>query len=202
MMTSMERNELCEQPAGQALVQLVVVNELAKQVSENAIQVNLMAINAMLASRQAVRGNSGFQVVSQELRSLSGRLDSVMHDLEDKVTNSVHAVSNFIRLRHRLAILGRITASRHERMDRLMLAKLDQIHCDQTEIDGKRSELRLVAHRAMRLCVTGTALAVNARIEALQAGSMAGKLDQVADRVATAMTETRHVLKQIEKLLE
>ncbi len=70
------------------LTRAVRINREIKYITSASRQVNLVAINALLTSRQAGKRSLGFAVVSRELRMLASSLESLMEGL-DKVISAL-----------------------------------------------------------------------------------------------------------------
>jgi len=182
------------------LRQMAVVNEYVKEVLRISAEVNLVALNAMLAAHQAGESSRGFGVVSSELRVLSGKLDKEMLYLVELVSGAVRDTAVLQRRRRILRLLN--IANQGERAASLLgdvLAReVVALHEASRVIQARKQLLRVQVLRTLKLCATGNALARSAKIESVYGGVMLGTLRQVANRIESAVDEILATLKQIQ----
>lgn len=187
-------------PAQVVPMQLVVrVNSGIRQVIAISRRVNLVAVNAMLAARQAGSQARGFGVVSAELRAFSSQLSQQMQDLDGLIYELVHGVAEAAHISRR----QRYMADTRQCEDAAPHLAAAAAHIEQTlgAIDAASSErwigLRTRLERALRLCGTGIALSRAAKIEAVYGGVLAGGLRQVAEEIEMAILDILGTLKQL-----
>jgi hypothetical protein len=181
-------------------MQLVVrVNSGIRQVIAISRRVNLVAVNAMLAAKQAGSQARGFGVVSAELRAFSSQLSQQMQDLDGFIYELVHGVAEAAHIGRRRRYIEQTRqceiAAPH------LAAAAARIEQRLAAIDGLSNErwigLRSRLDRALRLCGTGIALSRAAKIEAVYGGVLAGGLRQVAEEIETAILDILDTLKKL-----
>ena len=186
--------------AGGRPLQLVVeISAGIRQVTALSRQVNLVALNAMLAAKQA--GSQARGIVSGELRQFSGQLDRQMHELGDFIGDLVHSVAESARIRLHVAHLDQIPAAIQPRL----AGAATRIEARQAQIDSDGSErwfgLGNRLDHALRLCNTGIALSRAAKIEAVYGQALATSLRQVADEIEDAIITILGTIKQLRRAL-
>lgn len=182
------------------LMRMAVANEHVKKVLRISAEVNLVALNAMLAAHGAGEGSRGFGVVSSELRVLSRSLDREMFKLVETFSGVVRGTAVLQQQRHVLRLLSE--ANRGERTAGLLGGLLHRKNSELQEADQairfKRQYVQNQVERTLRLCATGHALARSAKIEAVYGGAMVAVLRQVADQIEEAVSQILMALKQIQ----
>lgn len=186
---------------GQSLQLVVEISAGIRQVTALSSQVNLVALNAMLAAKQAGSQARGFGIVSGELRQFSGQLDRQMHELGDFIGDLVHSVAESARIRLHVAHLDQIPAAIQPRL----AGAAARIEARQARIDSDGSErwfgLGNRLDHALRLCSTGVALSRAAKIEAVYGQALAASLRQVADEIEDAIVTILGTIKQLRRAL-
>lgn len=202
MQLSMEEIEAVNAAVPREAVPLrlvVRVNSGIRQVIAISRRVNLVAVNAMLAAKQAGSQARGFGVVSAELRAFSAQLSQQMQDLDGLIYELVHGVAEAAHISRR----QRYVADTRQCDIAAPHLAVAAAHIEQRleTIDGASNErwigLRLRLDRALRLCGTGIALSRAAKIEAVYGGVLAGGLRQVADEIEVAILDILGTLKQL-----
>lgn len=186
-------------PANEPLQLVVQINTGIRTVIAISRRVNLVAVNAMLAAKQAGVQARGFGVVSAELRAFSGQLDQQMQDLDVFIYSLVHGVAESARVRRRQSHFRAASGSDEARP--CLAAGAARIDARLAEIDGGSAQrwegLRSRLDRALRLCGTGIALSRAAKIEAVYGHTLAGGLRQVAEEIETAIVDILGTLKKL-----
>jgi hypothetical protein len=182
------------------LMRMALANERVKDVMRVSAEVNLVALNAMLAAHGAGEGSRGFGVVSFELRALSRRLDREMLNLVETFSGVVRDTAVLQKRRRMLRLLNQ--ANRGEQaaglLGGLLLRKGNELHEADRMIRDKRQFVGAQVDRTLRLCATGHALARSAKIEAVYGGAMVVTLRQVANQIEEAVSQILATLKQIQ----
>ncbi|HJW04299.1 MAG TPA: hypothetical protein VJ548_13560 [Azospira sp.] len=183
-------------------LQLVVkVNEGIRKVVGISRQVNLVALNAMLAAKQSGIDACGFGVVSGELRQFSTQLDLQMKELNQTIHTLVHSEGESARLRHHRAHFDAVQTDPEARPH--VAAASRRLNTRQREMDEHSSDrwygLQDRLDRALRLCGTGIALSRAAKIEAVHGNSRSRGLSQVAEEIETAILSIFGTLKQLRR---
>lgn len=182
------------------LVRMAVANEHVKEVLRISAEVNLVALNAMLAAHGAGEGARGFGVVSSELRTLSRSLDQEMLKLVETFSGVVRGTAVLQKQRRILRLLNQ--ANRGERAGTLLGGLLQHKNGELQEADlvirTRRQYVENQVARTLRLCATGHALARSAKIEAIYGGAMAATLRHVAEQIEVAVGRILAELKQIQ----
>lgn len=184
----------------EGLTRMAVANEHVKEVLRISAEVNLVALNAMLAAHSAGEGSRGFGVVSSELRALSRSLDREMLRLVETFSGVVRGTAMLQKQRHILRLLHAANRGRRasERLDGLLRRKGGELQEADRAIRSRREYVHNQVERTLRLCETGHALARSAKIEAVYGGAMAATLRQVADQIEAAVGQILAALKQIQ----
>jgi methyl-accepting chemotaxis protein len=178
-----------EEPAGadNALARAVAVNERVKEVRGKAGEVELVALNAVLAAHRAGGHARGFGVVSGELRALSDGLNAAARELVAVIAGMVRDTAQALKQRHRLRLLNRANPGG------ALAGLLGRKH---GELAQQEQTLRAAQRRAAgqvagiwRLSVLGQGLARNAGIEASHSGQYAAALRQVAGAIQAAVAQ-------------
>jgi methyl-accepting chemotaxis protein len=181
-------------------MQMAAANEHVKEVLRISAEVNLVALNAMLAAHSAGEGSRGFGVVSSELRGLSRGLDREMLKLVETFSGVVRDTAVLQKQRHILGLLH--AASRGERATERLGGLLRRKESELLEADqairAKRQHVENQVERTLRLCATGHALARSAKIEAVYGGAMVATLRQVANQIEDAVGQILAALRQIQ----
>lgn len=182
------------------LMQMAAANEHVKEVLRISAEVNLVALNAMLAAHSAGEGSRGFGVVSSELRSLSRSLDREMLKLVETFSGVVRGTAVLQKQRRTLRLLDE--ANQGERATVLLGGLLDR-KCRELEeadraIRSSRQYVETQVGRTLRLCATGHALARSAKIESVYGGTMVATLRQVANQIEEAVARILAALRQIQ----
>lgn len=197
----MDLSASLSRPGGLPLQLVVEISAGIRQVTALSRQVNLVALNAMLAARQAGSQARGFGIVSGELRQFSGELDRQMHELGDFIGGLVHAVAESARIRLHVAHLDQIPAAIQPRL----AGAATRIEARRARIDSDGSErwfgLGNRLDHALRLCNTGIALSRAAKIEAVYGQALAASLRQVADEIEDAIVTILGTIKPLRRAL-
>ncbi|MBS0371259.1 MAG: hypothetical protein JSS57_18920 [Proteobacteria bacterium] len=193
--------EIPSSTGGHSLQLVVEISAGIRQVTALSSQVNLVALNAMLAAKQAGSQARGFGIVSGELRQFSGQLDRQMHELGDFIGDLVHSVAESARIRLHVAHLDQIPAA----IQPHLAGAATRIEARQARIDSDGSErwfgLGNRLDHALRLCNTGIALSRAAKIEAVYGQALAASLRQVADEIEDAIVTILQTIKQLRRAL-
>ncbi len=195
-------NEIDETLArSDGLARMAVANEHVKEVLRISAEVNLVALNAMLAAHGAGEGSRGFGVVSSELRTLSRSLDREMFKLVETFSGVVRGTAVLQKQRRMLRLLheaeGGTGLGAEELADLLRRKGSELLQADQA-IRLKRQYVQNQVERTLRLCATGHALARSAKIESVYGGAMVATLRQVANQIEEAVGRILAALKQIQ----
>lgn len=180
-----------------SLQRVVRIREGIRTISDLSRQVNLVALNAMLAAKQSGIQARGFGVVSSELRQFSDQLDLQMQELEHFINSLVHTVANATHIRRQQAHLDKVSAiARAALAGAVARIAARRSLSDQDGSNNWFSLIRRLDH-ALRLCNTGVALSRAARIEAVYGRTLASSLRQVAEEIETAILAILGTLKQL-----
>jgi hypothetical protein len=186
------------------LTRAVRINREIKYIIGASRQVNLVAINALLTSRQAGKRSLGFAVVSRELRMLASSLESLMEGLDKVISSLAGHLAENLRTSRILAYIDKTLDSTDEPHAALQSAR--------SSLAGKNNRFgTAIAHdwlllgqhvqQALRLTEMGGALSRSAKIEAAYGGDMARVLTQVADQVEETVGEIVQRLRNIRVLI-
>jgi hypothetical protein len=182
------------------LARMAVANEHVKEVLRISAEVNLVALNAMLAAHGAGEGSRGFGVVSSELRALSRSLDREMLKLVETFSGVVRGTAVLQKQRRMLRLLHEAKGAGHgaAELANLLRRKGGELQQADQAIRSRRQYVEAQVERTLRLCSTGHALARSAKIESVYGGAMVATLRQVADQIEEAVGRILAALKQIQ----
>ncbi|WP_212784959.1 hypothetical protein [Ferrigenium kumadai] len=182
------------------LTRMAIANEHVKEVLRVSAEVNLVALNAMLAAHSAGEGSRGFGVVSSELRALSRSLDREMLNLVETFSGVVRDTAGLQKQRRILWLLNRANQGDQAAslLGDLLSRKGNELHEAGRMIRDRQLAVGAQVDRTLRLCATGHALARSAKIEAVYGGSMVVTLRQVANQIEEAVSHILATLKQIQ----
>lgn len=177
---------------------IVRIGESIRGVMGTARQVNLSALNAMLASRHSGERAVGFRVAASELRAVAAGLTGGMAGLSDVVSSLVRGVAMRQSKQRTHAYFLR-TAGAEEKAARClgpaMERQVDEVRQHDIQLGQLCRELGRVAGRALRLCDLGLTLSCSARVEAAYAGEFAPVLKQVAEHLTQAIESVADTLR-------
>jgi hypothetical protein len=183
---------------------VVAVNEDIKKVIRIAEQIDLAAINAMLIAKKVGQGQSGFSVVSAELRNFSHLLGNAMQQLQQRVAEMVNMMAQAIGAAKMLALLQETqrglpaSAIWEEVLARRLQARRD----NQAAAEQLHGKLLHALARAEKLCAMGLALSYSAKVEAVYGGERSDALKQVSADAERAIADILHTLKGLSLQLE
>ncbi|HXU94224.1 MAG TPA: hypothetical protein VFP33_11285 [Gallionella sp.] len=182
------------------LTRMAIANEHVKEVLRVSAEVNLVALNAMLAAHSAGEGSCGFGVVSSELRALSRSLDREMLNLVETFSGVVRDTAGMQKQRRILRLLNRANQGEQAAglLGDLLSRKENELQEAGRMIRDRQLAVGSQVDRTLRLCATGHALARSAKIEAVYGGAMVATLRQVANQIEDAVSQILATLKQIQ----
>ncbi|MDX5298803.1 MAG: hypothetical protein LPK85_07610 [Gammaproteobacteria bacterium] len=173
----------------------VALSEQIKQIVNHCHGINLMGINAILHTKRAGAGASGFGVVSSEIRALSARLQRDLMHFGTQSQALIDCASQLLKInrRQRLVALGCTLCAQPDSALHITLAQLDaQYQAIRARLDGLHAELYRQAHDAHTHGRVGAVLARAATIESAHAQGAHQVLREVSARFE----------QQIERMLE
>ena len=183
---------------------MVRVNEEIKQVTNLSFGVNLVALNAMLVSKQAGERSRGFGVVSFELRMFSGKLRDAMGGLGLRIFDLINNVAAIQKQSHERDHLQRALeqgGKMREIMD-ASFARKEEVLLQLTQsMEQDQDHLLRQVRRTLQLCNMGTSLARSAKIESVYGGDMSVTLKQVASQIEETIEEILGILNTLESRL-
>lgn len=163
------------------LVLIVRINEDIKKIVRLARKINILALNAILVSRRAGNVALGFGVISDELRSFSKELTTIMSKLTELSYASVQVVSQHQRY-HRI---NRLMTLASENIDTLSIEK--QLSTSNARVEVLVNNLREGYQRLQKLVNDadegsrfGSVISRSLKIEATYGGNFTQLLSQIA----------------------
>lgn len=183
---------------------VVAVNEDIKKIIRIAEQIDLAAINAMLIAKKIGHGQSGFSVVSAELRNFSHLLGNSMQQLQQRVAEMVNMMAEAIRAAKMLALLQETGRALPDSAlwEPVLARRLQARHDNQSAAEQLHGRLQLALSRAEKLCVMGLALSYSAKVEAVYGGERSDALKQVSADAERSIADILHTLKGLGLQLE
>lgn len=174
------------------LIRAIRVNEGIKRVMDASRQISLVALNALLTSRQAGARSVGFAVVARQLRSLAQDLEQTMGTLNEAIARLVAGITGSMQdvrlLSYVRAIRGR--AEPHPPcLERMYESMSRRVKTRQSAVDADWLLLDANLRRALRLSAMGRVLARNAKIEAAHGGEMVTALTMIANQIEKSVEE-------------
>ena len=183
------------------LTGIVRINEKIKQVVSLAFNINLLALNALVLSRQAGDAALGFAVISAELRSFSRELAQAMGALSDTSFELVNLVSLAARAGRKHQLLDRALAGYQGPLDQRLALSNTALAADEKTLAARFEHLHEHFERAGISVRLGTIIARSLKIEATYGGSHEAMLGQVAcefdryiDTIPRLLAELKHHL--------
>ena len=172
--------------ANPALVRALDINERIKHVDATAVQVNIMALNAILLAKRAGPMALGFGVLSKELREFIRRIEDAMARLRALTQETVRAVSGDARQdRIQRSLHAAARLAQEEGVDHGALAPALAAGERFAAVRNARAatlqrSMRMTLQDAEQLGQFGLVLARTARIEAAYGGEFSASLTHVA----------------------
>ncbi|HMU66674.1 MAG TPA: hypothetical protein PKE57_06000, partial [Cellvibrionaceae bacterium] len=183
------------------LTGIVRINEKIKQVVSLAFNINLLALNALVLSRQAGDAALGFAVISAELRSFSRELAQAMAALSDTSFELVNLVSLAARKGHKHQLLARALAAYQGPLNQRLALSSTHLNAEEKALAARFEHLHEHFERAGLSVRLGTIIARSLKIEATYGGSQEAMLAQVAcefdryiDTIPRLLAELKHHL--------
>lgn len=177
---------------------IVRIGESIRGVMGAAREVNMSALNAMLASRHSGERAVGFRVAASELRAVALGLTGTMTGLSDVVSNLVRGVATR-QGKQRTHAYFRWTVGVEEKAARCLASAMERQVGEVRQLGIQLGllcgELSRVAGRALRLCDLGLTLSRSARVEAAYGGAFAPVLKQVAEHLTQAIESVADTLR-------
>lgn len=182
------------------LNQIVGVSEEIKQVVARALQIDHLAINAIVLAKQAGQAARGFGQVSLELSAFSHTLKTCMETLARRTDGLVDAVTSRLK-RGRLQAILNLAATEPQAGANLLSAvrraEEQREHWSRC-LEQSRRDLAGELEQANQLAELGKVLARSARIEAAYGGAFGAPLAllsndfaNVIDRIAGSLAVLR-----------
>lgn len=194
----MENKESSKAGCASDLHTIVRIGESIRGVMGTAREVNLSALNAMLASRHSGERAVGFRVAASELRAVAAGLTGTMAGLSDVVANLVRGVATRQGKQRTHAYFLR-TVGAEARAARCLGPAMERQVGEVRQLGIQLSrlcrELGRVAGRALRLCDLGLTLSRSARVEAAYGGEFAPVLKQVAEHLTQSIESVADTLR-------
>lgn len=172
--------------ANPALVRALDINERIKHIDTTAVQVNIMALNAILLAKRAGAMALGFGVLSKELREFIRKIEDAMARLRSLTQETVQAVSEDARhdrIQRSLQAAARLALEQGAKA-----TALEPVLASGQRFAEVRRERAATLQRSMRMTLQdaeqlgqfGLVLARTARIEAAYGGEFSASLMHVA----------------------
>lgn len=183
------------------LVGIVRINETIKQVVSLAFSINLLALNALVLSRQAGDAALGFAVISAELRSFSRELAAAMGAFSTTSCELVSLVSLEARKGHKHQLLARALSAYEGPLAARLAVSSAQLAAGEKSLAARFEHLHEHFERAGLSVRLGTIIARSLKIEATYGGSHETMLAQVAcefdryiETIPRLLAELKHYL--------
>ncbi|MFO1381646.1 MAG: hypothetical protein U1F63_15010 [Chitinivorax sp.] len=180
------------------------INEEIKAVIAMSFMINLTALNAIVMSKRN-NTQSGFSVVSNEVRVFSGELNQIMERLRGDVAEVMRHAASLQKLQklHRLMLAA--AANIMQKIGQQMppeAAQRGQQALDQTwkTFSYETRKLEAAVDDAIKSCEMGIFLSVQAKIEAAYSRQAAAAFMEVADQFAEKVGIVINYLYKIRQL--
>lgn len=182
------------------LIGIVRVNEKIKQVVSLAFSINLLALNALVLSRQAGEAALGFAVISSELRRFSSELADAMGALSAGSFELVHLVSEDLGKGRKHQLLSRALGSSGEYSEHLSTSA-SAVQASGHRLAARFEKLHEFFDQATLSVRLGSIIARSLKIEATYGGGHEAMLAQLAcefdrhiEKIPKLLTELKHFL--------
>ncbi len=183
------------------LVGIVRINEKIKQVVHLAFSINLLALNALVLSRQAGNAALGFAVISTELRQFSRELAAAMAALSATSFELVNLVSLEARQGRKHQLLARALSAYSGPLNGRVAQSASLMAVAEKGLAARFEHLHEHFERAGISVRLGTIIARSLKIEATYGGGHEAMLAQVAcefdryiDTIPKLLAELKHFL--------
>ena len=171
------------QPA-RVLEGVVGLQDVIRAISASVRQVNLVALNAIVLTESQQEGGRGFALVAQEMRALSGRLESEMSTLLSTSVAAVRTAAQLLSATRRRRLLATCI-----RLAPQAAARLDvegPVRAARARVREAQAEVRKCLVETTKLGLMLTVVARFARLEAAYGDGIAEQLAVVSDDFARA----------------
>lgn len=179
------------------------INEEIKAVIAMSFMINLTALNAIVMSKRN-NTQSGFSVVSNEVRVFSGELNQIMERLRGDVAEVMRHAASLQKLQklHRLMLAAAANMQKIGQQMPPEAAQRGQQALDQTwkTFSYETRKLEAAVDDAIKSCEMGIFLSVQAKIEAAYSRQAAAAFMEVADQFAEKVGIVINYLYKIRQL--
>lgn len=183
------------------LLGIVRINEQIKQVVGLAFSINLLALNALVVSRQAGSAALGFAVISSELRRFSCELADAMGQLSNLSFKLVNLMSEDVRKGRKHGLLRRALEGTHTVYAGHLQVSLEAMQHSDRQLGQHFEQLHEHFDQAAISVRLGTIIARSLKIEATYGGDhetmlaqLALEFDRYIDRIPKLLSELKHFL--------
>lgn len=179
------------------------INEEIKAVITMSFMINLTALNAIVMSKRN-NTQSGFSVVSNEVRVFSGELNQIMERLRVDVAHVMRYAASLQKMQklHRLMQQAGIEMQKRGlTLDPAAVARgADGLNTVWKTFARETRKLESAVDEALKNCEMGVFLSVQAKIEAAYSRQAAGAFMEVADQFAEKVAIVIDYLYKIRQL--
>jgi len=185
---------------GISLQDLAGINEDIKAVVELSRSIGLGAINAGLISNKcnSGSGSSGFAVAAMELRQFSGRLEALMHMMEEAVFQEIAAAATRQKLTRRRNELAKAESKSGRGALLGLVANLNSaIMLDQGAQSSWWKALLSMLRRAEQIAKSGHVTARVARLEAVGGGGLATTMTMATSGIEERVLQALEIVRKL-----
>lgn len=179
------------------------INEEIKAVITMSFMINLTALNAIVMSKRN-NTQSGFSVVSNEVRVFSGELNQIMERLRVDVAHVMRYAASLQKMQklHQLMQQAGIEMQKRGlKLDPQAVARsADGLNHVWKTFARETRKLESAVDEALKNCEMGVFLSVQAKIEAAYSRHAAGAFMEVADQFAEKVAIVIDYLYKIRQL--
>jgi len=174
------------------------IYSLIKGIVENSRRVYIVSMNAMLFSRNVTGMDSGFLMVSSQLRDFSTRLTRMMDSIKRRMSTIVADVALNLKLQRNINLIEKSCELSNTKYLFLgvnrFLQQQEVIEYSCTRLASEARQLRLMTRLGINLVVL-------ARVESQAGGSTKSTLDSIIDEMEQAMIIIDERISSVQKIV-
>ncbi len=171
---------------------------LIKGIVENSRRVYVVSMNAMLCSRNIAGMDSGFLMVSSQLRDFSTKLTLMMESMKIMMATISAEVALNLKLQRNIVLIERTCEMSNTRH---VFTGVNKLLRQQELIEASRTRLSYAARQLRLMTRLGINLVVLARVESQGGGTARDTLGSIIDEMEQAMVTVECRISNVQKIV-
>jgi len=196
-MLAVYKKELLMSKTDLNIHEVTEIYSLIKGIVENSRRVYIVSMNAMLFSRKVAGTDSGFLMVSSQLRDFSTRLTDMMESMKVMMSDIVDDVALNIKLQRNLNLIEQTCNLSDKKYSFLGVERFNQ---QQEAIESSCTRIAISARQLRLATRLGINLVVLARVESRTGDSSKSTLDSIIDEMEQAMATIENRISMVQKI--